>query len=50
MKLKPVLLAGAFVLAWAAARAETVYLTAARMIDPVGGKVVSDPAVVITDD
>jgi imidazolonepropionase-like amidohydrolase len=49
MKLKSVLLAGALVLLSAAARAETVYLTAARMIDPAGGKVVSDPAVVITD-
>jgi imidazolonepropionase-like amidohydrolase len=33
-----------------AARAGTVYLTAARMIDPVAGVVVSNPAVVIKDD
>ncbi len=33
-----------------AARAETVYLTAARMIDPVAGKTVERPAVVIEND
>jgi imidazolonepropionase-like amidohydrolase len=32
------------------ARAETIYLTAAHMVDPVGGKVVNAPAVVIKDD
>ena len=31
-------------------QAETIYLTAARMIDTVAGKAVADPAVVITDD
>ena len=30
--------------------AETIYLTAAHMVDPVGGKVVNAPAVVIKDD
>ena len=34
----------------ASARADTVYLTAARMIDPASGTVVSAPAVVIKDD
>ncbi len=31
-------------------QAETIYLTAARMIDTVAGKAVADPAVLITDD
>src|SRR6185503_11306827 len=30
--------------------AETIYLTAARMVDPVAGKVVDKPAIVIKDD
>jgi imidazolonepropionase-like amidohydrolase len=37
-------------LAAGAAQAETVYLTAARMIDPVAGRAVDRPAVVIVDD
>jgi imidazolonepropionase-like amidohydrolase len=37
-------------LATSAAEAETIYLTAARMIDPASGQAVADPAVVITDD
>jgi len=32
------------------AHAETIYLTAARMIDPVAGKAVDKPAIVIKDD
>jgi len=32
------------------ARAETIYLTAARMVDPASGKVIGAPAVVIRDD
>jgi len=32
------------------ASADTIYLTAARMIDPVGGAVVNGPAVIIKDD
>ncbi|HEX4508054.1 MAG TPA: amidohydrolase family protein [Alphaproteobacteria bacterium] len=32
------------------AQAETIYLTAARMVDPVAGKVVDKPAIVIKDD
>jgi imidazolonepropionase-like amidohydrolase len=41
----------AAVLALAApASAETLYLTAARMIDPASGQVVANPAVVIQDD
>jgi hypothetical protein len=32
------------------AHAETIYLTAAKMIDPVAGKVVDRPAIVIKDD
>jgi imidazolonepropionase-like amidohydrolase len=32
------------------ARAETIYLTAAHMVDPVGGKIVNAPAVVLKDD
>ncbi len=31
-------------------QAETIYLTAAHMVDPAGGKVVNAPAVVIKDD
>jgi imidazolonepropionase-like amidohydrolase len=34
----------------ATARAETIYLTAAKMVDPVAGKVVDKPAIVIKDD
>ena len=34
----------------AAAQAETIYLTAAKMIDPASGKVVASPAVIIKDD
>jgi imidazolonepropionase-like amidohydrolase len=34
----------------ASARADTVYLTAARMIDPASGTVITSPAVVIKDD
>jgi imidazolonepropionase-like amidohydrolase len=33
-----------------AAHAETIYLTAARMVDPAAGKVVDRPAIVIEDD
>jgi imidazolonepropionase-like amidohydrolase len=33
-----------------AADAETIYLTAARLVDTQAGKVLADPAVVITDD
>jgi imidazolonepropionase-like amidohydrolase len=33
-----------------AAAPETIYLTAARMVDPASGQVVADPAVVIMDD
>jgi len=33
-----------------AARADTIYLTAARLVDPVAGKMVDKPAVVIKDD
>jgi imidazolonepropionase-like amidohydrolase len=51
MNWKSVVAAGALlVLGVASARAETIYLTAARMVDPVAGKVIADPAVVITDD
>jgi imidazolonepropionase-like amidohydrolase len=50
MNLKTVMLAGVLVLAGAAARAETIYLTASRMVDTASGKVLPDPAVVITDD
>jgi len=32
------------------AQAETIYLTAAKMVDPVAGKVVEKPAIVIKDD
>ncbi len=41
--------AAAALLAAAPARAETLYLTAARMIDPVSGKAFAAPAVVIED-
>jgi imidazolonepropionase-like amidohydrolase len=34
----------------AIANAETIYLTAAKMVDPVAGKVIESPAVIITDD
>ncbi|MDB5481701.1 MAG: Xaa-Pro dipeptidase [Caulobacteraceae bacterium] len=50
MSMKSAALACAVLLAGANVRAETIYLTAARMVDPVAGKVVADPAVVITDD
>jgi imidazolonepropionase-like amidohydrolase len=50
MSFKSVALACGLVLAGAGARAETIYLTAARMVDPAAGKVVADPAVVIVDD
>jgi imidazolonepropionase-like amidohydrolase len=33
-----------------AARAETIYLTAAKMVDPASGKVITSPAIVIKDD
>ena len=32
------------------ARAETIYLTAAHMVDPASGKVVASPAVIVKDD
>ena len=51
MTFRSLLVAGAaLALAAAGAHAETLYLTAARMIDPAGGKAVDNPAVVITDD
>ena len=51
MTLKSTALSGVFLAMIAAsAQAETIYLTAARMIDTVAGKAVADPAVVITDD
>jgi imidazolonepropionase-like amidohydrolase len=50
MKLGAIIGACALLLGGGAARAETIYLTAARMVDTIGGKVVSDPAVVIVDD
>jgi hypothetical protein len=31
----------------AAARAETIYITAARMVDPAAGRVVEGPAVIV---
>lgn len=34
----------------APARAETLYLTAGRLVDPVAGDVVRDAALVIEDD
>src|ERR1700688_1206986 len=50
MTFKSVALACAVLFTGAAAHAETIYLTAARMGDPGAGKVVADPAVVIVDD
>jgi imidazolonepropionase-like amidohydrolase len=51
MKLSSMAAAGALLLLGvSSARAETIYLTAARMVDPVAGKVIANPAVVITDD
>ncbi len=50
MKLSVIIGACALLLSGAGAQAETIYLTAARMVDPVGGKVVANPAVVIVDD
>jgi imidazolonepropionase-like amidohydrolase len=47
---KSLVLATVGVLLSSACRAETIYLTAARLVDPVGGRVTSDPAVVITGD
>ena len=40
----------ALTLAATTAQAETIYLTATRMVDPVAGRVVERPAVVIVDD
>ncbi|HEY2048951.1 MAG TPA: amidohydrolase family protein [Caulobacteraceae bacterium] len=34
----------------AAAKAETLYITAARMVDPVAGRVIQGPAVIVQDD
>jgi imidazolonepropionase-like amidohydrolase len=48
--LKPLATAAALILTTGAAHAETIYLTAARMIDPVAGRAVDSPAVVIVDD
>jgi imidazolonepropionase-like amidohydrolase len=49
MMLKTMAAAAALTLAAGAAQAETVYLTAGRMIDPVAGRAVERPAVVIVD-
>ena len=49
MNLKSAMLACALFVS-GAAHGETIYLTAARMVDPVAGKVVANPAVVIVDD
>ena len=48
--LRMITAAAALTLAAGSAHAETVYLTAARMIDPVAGRAVENPAVVIVDD
>jgi imidazolonepropionase-like amidohydrolase len=52
MTLKSVALACGLLFAGAdvAAHGETIYLTAARMVDPAAGRVTADPAVVIVDD
>ena len=51
MKLKWIATAGMAALAMATgARAETLYLTAARLVDPATGTVIAAPAVVIKDD
>jgi imidazolonepropionase-like amidohydrolase len=51
MTLKSILFASAVVaFSASAASAETVYLTAARMVDSAAGKVIANPAVVITDN
>ncbi|QUD86414.1 Xaa-Pro dipeptidase [Phenylobacterium montanum] len=49
--LKNAALASVAVMALAtAARAETIYLTAAKMVDPASGSVISSPAVLIKDE
>jgi imidazolonepropionase-like amidohydrolase len=47
---RTILAAAALVLLAGAARAETLYITAARMIDPAAGGVVNAPAVIVKDD
>jgi imidazolonepropionase-like amidohydrolase len=51
--MKPTNIIAAALLSFAAlggARAETIYLTAAHMVDPAAGKAIDSPAVIIKDD
>ena len=50
INLKSAALACAVLFTGAAAHSETIYLTAARMVDPAAGRVTADPAVVIEGD
>src|SRR5580658_1663155 len=50
MKSKLALLAACMSALAGLAHAETIYLTAAKMVDPVAGKVIDKPAIVIKDD
>ncbi len=50
MKSKLAVIAGCLSAFAAVAHAETIYLTAAHMVDPVAGKVVDKPAIIIKDD